>query len=203
TPQGGQVFRRGDELVRSRFQFVDDHRDAFEVKRLCQILEMNRSSYYKWRAGREARAARQRADQRLAARIREVHGESHGAYGSPRVTAELRDQGLHVNAKRVARVMRTFAITGIRVRRRLRTTIPDPAPSQVPDLFQRDLTATEPGRKYMGDITYLPLANGEFLYLATVPDRFGRRVVGWSIADHMRTSLVTDALRMAARTHSG
>lgn len=86
--------------------------------------------------------------------------------------------------------------TGIRPR----TTIPDPAASPLPDLFQRDFTATEPGLKYMGDITYLPLENGEFLYLATVLDCFSRKVVGWSIAGHMRTSLVADALRMAAST---
>ncbi|WP_189719284.1 IS3 family transposase, partial [Streptomyces chryseus] len=122
------------------------------------------------------------------------------AYGSPRVTAELREKGLRVNEKRVARVMRMFSITGIRLRRRVRTTIPDPAASQVPDLFQRDFNATEPGLKYMGDITYLPLENGKFLYLATVLDCFSRKVVGWSIADHMRTNLVTDALRMAAHT---
>ncbi|WP_420857083.1 IS3 family transposase [Streptomyces chilikensis] len=194
---------RGDELVISRFQFVDDHRDAFEVKRLCQVLDVNRSGYYKWRAGREARAARQRADQRLAARIREVHADSGGAYGSPRVTAELRDTGLHVNEKRVARVMRTFSITGVRLGRRIRTTLSDLAASQVPGLFQRDFTATEPGRKYMGDITYLPLVGGEFLYLATVLDCFSRKVVGWSIADHMRTDLVADALKMAARTRGG
>ncbi|MET9778375.1 IS3 family transposase [Streptomyces sp. NPDC006367] len=198
--KAAKYFGRGDELVRSRFQFVDDHRDAFEAKRLCQVLEVNRSSYYKWRAGQEARAARQRADQRLTARMREVHGETRGAYGSPRVTAELRDQGLHVNEKRIARVMRTFAITGVRLRRRVRTTVPDPAASQVSDLFQRDFTAAGPGRKYMGDITYLPLADGGFLYLATVLDCFSRKIVGWPIADHMRTDLVADALLMAART---
>jgi transposase InsO family protein len=75
----------------------------------------------------------------------------------------------------------------------LRTTVPDPATSPVPDLFQRDFTATEPGLKYMGDITYLPLETGEFLYLATVLDCFSRKVVGWSIADHMCTGLVADA----------
>ncbi|MBL1102079.1 DDE-type integrase/transposase/recombinase [Streptomyces sp. 205] len=90
-----------------------------------------------------------------------------------------------------------FSITGIRLRRRVRTTVPDSAVSPVPDLFQRDFTATEPGLKYMGDITYLPLAGGEFLYLA---DCFSRKVVGWSIAGHMRTDLVADALRMAAHT---
>ncbi|MEV0643518.1 IS3 family transposase [Streptomyces sp. NPDC001984] len=197
--KAAKYFRR-DELVRSRFQFVDDHRNTYEVKRLCQVLDVNRSSYYKWLAGAEARATRQREDRILAEEIREVHGESGGAYGSPRVTAELREKGRRVNEKRIARIMRTFSITGIRLRRRVRTTVPDPAASPVPDLFQRDFTATEPGRKYMGDITYLPLAGGEFLYLATVLDCFSRKVVGWSIADHMRTGLVADALRMAATT---
>ena len=164
--------------MRSRFQFVDDHRDTYEVKRLCQVLDVNRSSYYKWLAGAEARATRQREDRVLAEEIREVHGESGGAYGSPRVTAELREKGRRVNEKRVARIMRTFSITGIRLRRRVRTTVPDPATSPVPDLFQRDFTATGPGRKYMGDITYLPLAGGKFLYLATVLDCFSRKVVG-------------------------
>ncbi|WP_228454158.1 IS3 family transposase [Streptomyces alkaliphilus] len=201
--KAAKYFGRGDELVRSRFLFVDDHRDAFEVKRLCEVPGVNRSGYYKWLGGREARAARQRADRRPAARIREIHTESGGSYGSPRVTAELRETGLHVNEKRVARVMRTFAITGVRLRRHVRTTVADPAASQVPDLFRRDFTAAEPGLKYMGEITYLPLADGTFLYLATVLDCFSRKVVGWSIADHMRTSPVADALHVAARTRSG
>ncbi|GAA3597300.1 IS3 family transposase [Streptomyces osmaniensis] len=189
--------------MRSRFQFVDDHRATQQVKRLCEVLELNRSSYYKWLSGQQARAARQHRDRVLAEKIREVHGESGGAYGSPRVTAELKEKGLPVNEKRVARVMRAFSIAGIRLRRRVRTTAPDPAATLVPDLFQRDFTSPEPGWKYMGDITYLPLAGGEFLYLATVLDCFSRRVVGWSIADHMRTDLVADALRMAARTRGG
>ncbi|MEW1583689.1 IS3 family transposase, partial [Streptomyces microflavus] len=184
----------------SRFQFVDDHRATYEVKRLCQVLGVNRSSYYKWLAGAEARAGRTREDLVLAEKIREVHGESGGAYGSPRVTAELREKGHAVNEKRVARIMRTFSITSIRLRKRVRTTVPAPASGQVTDLFGRDFTATEPGRKLMGDITYLPLQGGKFLYLATVLDCFSRKVVGWSIADHMRTDLVSDALRMAAST---
>jgi transposase InsO family protein len=177
--------------------FVDDHRDAYGVKRLCEVLGVNRSSYYKWQGGAEARAARERADEQLAARIRAVHAEADGAYGSPRVTADLRETGMVVNEKKVARVMRKFSITGIRLRRRVRTTVPEPAATPVPDLFHRDFTAPEPGRKYMGDITYLPVGDGRFLYLATVLDCFSRRVVGYSIAEHMRTELVADALRMA------
>lgn len=93
--------------------------------------------------------------------------------------------------------MRTSSITAIRLRGHVCTTVPDPAASPVPDLFQRDFTATEPGRTYMGDITYLPLAGGEFLSLATVLDCFSRKVVGCSIADHMGTGLV------ASPTHCG
>ncbi|MFJ2150976.1 IS3 family transposase [Streptomyces microflavus] len=198
--KAAKYFAGGDELVTSRFQFVDDLRATYEVKRLCQVLDVNRSSYYKWLAGAEARAGRTREDRGLAEEIRRVHGESGGAYGSPRVTAELREKGHAVNEKRIARVMRAFDITGIRLRRRVRTTVPDPAAGTVPDLFGRDFTATEPGRKLMGDITYLPLQGGKFLYLATVLDCFSRKIVGWSIADHMRTDLVSDALRMAAGT---
>ncbi|MFI5808757.1 DDE-type integrase/transposase/recombinase [Streptomyces sp. NPDC051561] len=94
--------------------------------------------------------------------------------------------------------MQAYSITGIRLRRCVRTTCPDPSSSPVEDLFQRDVTAIEPGQKYMGDITCLPLAEGEFLYLATVLDCFSRKTVGWSIAPHMHTELVADALRMAA-----
>lgn len=99
--------------------------------------------------------------------------------------------------------MRTFSITGVRLRRRVRTTVSDPSAALVPDLFRRDFTAPEPGIKYMGDITYLPLENEEFLYLATVLDCFSRKAVGWFIADRIRTDLVADALKMAARTRGG
>jgi transposase InsO family protein len=184
----------------SRFQFVEDHREAFEVKRLCQVLGIQRSSYYKWRATAAARAERHEADAALAARIQRVHADSDGAYGAPRITAELREGGLVLNEKRVARVMRKFGIVGTHLRRKVRTTVSEPSATPVPDLFGRDFSAPAPNLKYMGDITYLPVGDGEFLYLATVLDCFSRRVVGWSIADHMRTSLVADALAMAAAT---
>jgi len=189
----------------TRFQFVADHRNAFEVKRMCQLVEIPRGSFYAWEAGADARAARQAADEQLAERIRAVHGAepSNRAYGAPRVTAELNDgvgDSDRVNHKRVARVMAAHGIAGIRLRRRVRTTIPEPADEQVPDLLERDFTADIPNTKYVGDITYLPCADRQNLYLATVIDCFSRRLVGWSIADHMRTELVTDALLAAAAT---
>jgi transposase InsO family protein len=95
--------------------------------------------------------------------------------------------------------MRKYGIAGLRLRKRQVTTVPEPSATPVPDLFRRDFTATAPNTKYVGDITYLPVGDGEFLYLATVIDCFSRRLVGWSIADHMRTS-VADALQAAAAT---
>ncbi|MGV9743292.1 IS3 family transposase, partial [Rhodococcus zopfii] len=195
--KAAKYFGGRDELV-SRFQFVDDHRDTVSVKWLCQILEVSRSGFYRWRAAAAARAERARADQELAERIRGIHDDSDGTYGSPRVTAELRDAGLEVNHKRVERVMREHGIVGVHLRKTVRTTVPDPDAVAVPDLIRRDFTASAPNTRYVGDITYLPIGDGQFLYLATVLDLHSKLLAGWSIADHMRTELVTDALRAAA-----
>ncbi len=189
----------------SRFQFVADHSGTFEVKRLCELVEIERSSYYAWKAGAPARAARAAADAELAEKIRTIHNQDN-TVGAPRITAELNDAvaaGERVNHKRVARVMREHGIRGYRKRRRVRTTIPEPSGQKVPDLLKRDFTAQAPNQRYVGDITYLPLADGQNLYLATVIDCYSRRLVGWSLADHMRTSLVEDALTSAAATRGG
>ncbi len=185
----------------SRFQFVADHRTTFEVKRLCQSMNVSRSAFYAWLDRAPTRAARHAEDEVLADRIRVVH-EADRTYGAPRITAELNDGTPveeRVNHKRVARVMRERGIAGLRLRRRVRTTIPDADGTPVPDLLARDFTADAPNRKYVGDITYLPYDGGH-LYLATVIDCYSRRLVGWSVADHMRTELVTDALLAACRT---
>lgn len=187
----------------NRFQFVADHHRRYGVKRLCTILGIARSSFYYWRRTAADRAARQAADARLAARIRTVHRESDGTYGVPRITAELREAGERVNHKRIARVMRGAGLAGVRLRRRHRTTVADPAAVKAPDLIGRDFNASKPNTKYVGDITYLPLSGGKFLYLATVIDLASRRLAGWAIADHMRTDLVTDALAAAERTRGG
>nr|AAO50182.1 putative transposase [Streptomyces violaceoruber] len=197
--KAAKYFAGGDALV-NRFQFVADHQRRYGVKRLCTILGIARSSFYYWRRTAADRAARQAADARLADRIRAVHRESDGTYGVPRITAELRDAGERVNHKRIARVMRSIGLAGVRLRRRHRTTVADPAAAKAPDLIGRDFTASEPNAKYVGDITYLPLDGGKFLYLATVIDLASRRLAGWAIADHMRTDLVTDALSAAERT---
>lgn len=138
----------------SRFQFVADHRNTFEVKWLCTVMEIARSSFYAWLASAPGRAARTAADEALAERIRAVHTEDN-TYGAPRITAELNDgvpEPERVNHKRVARVMRGAGIAGYRRRRQVKTTVPDPANQKVPDLLNRDFTASAPNRKYVGDL---------------------------------------------------
>ncbi|WP_097677344.1 IS3 family transposase [Nigerium massiliense] len=199
--RAAKLFRRGDALV-SRFQFVADNSATFEVKRLCALVEIERSSCYAWLNAAPARAERARADAELATRIRAVHAEDD-TQGAPRITAELNDNapaGERVNHKRVARVMRLEGIRGYAKKRRVRTTIPEPSGQKYLDLLKRDFTAERPNRRYVGDITYLPLADGTNLYLATVIDCYSRRLAGWAIADHMRTELVEDALNAAAAT---
>jgi transposase InsO family protein len=184
----------------NRFQFVHDHARQHGVKRLCQVVGIARSSYYHWVNAADERAERRAADQVLAARIRAVHHGSHGTYGAPRITAELKDAGTVVNHKKIARIMREYGIEGVRLRRRHGTTIPDQTAAKAPDLLGRDFTAKSVNTRYVGDITYLPIEGGSNLYLATVMDLASRRLAGWAVADHMRTDLVIDALTAAERT---
>lgn len=186
----------------SRFQFVADHRDTFKVKQLCETVEINRSSFYAWEKAAPGRAERAAADAALVVRI-EVFHQADKTYGAPRITADLNEAKPveeRVNHKRVARVMKEHSIAGVKLRRRVKTTISEPSDQKVPDLFKRDFTAPAPNRKYVGDITYLPLANGKNLYFATVIDCYSRRLVGWALADHMRTDLIETALKAAKAT---
>ena len=154
----------------SRFQFVADNSATFEVKRLCELVEIERSSYYAWQAGAPARAERAAHDAELLERIRIIHAKDD-AQGVPRITAELNDGAAledRVNHKRVARVMRTAGLAGYVKKRRHRTTVPEPADQIVPDLLSRDFTAEAPNQRYVGDITYLPIKGGKNMYLVTV-----------------------------------
>ncbi|MFF3518406.1 IS3 family transposase, partial [Streptomyces sp. NPDC002573] len=130
--------------------------DGYSVARLCRVLGVNRSTYYSWLAARPAVAERQCADDELAGCIREIHAASRGAYGVPRVHAELRRRGHDINRKRVERIMRERDIRGITRRRRRHLTRQDAKAAAAPDLVGRDFTAKKPGTKLVGDITYLP-----------------------------------------------
>ncbi|KAB2388828.1 IS3 family transposase [Actinomadura montaniterrae] len=179
-----------------------DHRGAFGVQRLCRVLGLSRSGYDRWRGSALARAARVAGDARLAGRIRGVLAAWGGVYGAPRVHAELREAGTMVNRKRVERVMREHGIVGRHQRRRYRTTVPAPAAAAVPDLLRRDFSIGRADERWCGDVTYLPVA-GRWMFRATVIDIGTRRVVGYSMAEHMRAELVVDALNAALRTRGG
>ncbi|MBT2393620.1 IS3 family transposase [Streptomyces sp. ISL-1] len=199
---GSRLFRSGGEVKTRRWDFISDNRAAFGVKRLCRVLGVSRSGFYRHQTTAQARAERQAAEDRAVAEIRAIHAEHHGAYGAPRVHAELRSRGRKINRKRVARLMRINRITGRHLRRKKRTTIADKTAPPAPDLMMRDFTSNALNIKWCGDITYIAVGS-TWLYLATVIDICSRRVIGWSIADHMRTSLVTDAIEMAVATRGG
>jgi transposase InsO family protein len=166
------------------------------VKRACELLKVSRAAYYAARDGEPS--ARERDDAALAAEIKTVHEDSSGRYGAPRIHAQLRTQGHRHSRKRVARLMRAAGLRGKAAKRWKKTTIPDPAASARADAIRRDFTAdaSKINTRWCGDITYIATWEG-WLYLATVIDIASRRVVGYALADHLRTELVADALANA------
>ena len=162
---------------------------------MCRVLGVSPSGYYAWRG--RGRSRRARDDDRLRGEVRAAHERSRGTYGAPRVHAELAARGRAVGRKRVARLMREQGLAGVSRRRGTRTTRPDPGRRAAPDLVQRRFQAPAPDRLWVADITYVPTWAG-FVFLAVAPDVFSRRIVGWAMADHLRTGLVLDALNMAA-----
>jgi len=161
---------------------------------MCRVLGVSSSGYYAWR--KRPASARAQADQRLLRQIRTAHEASRGTYGVPRIHAELREQGVAVSRKRVARLMREAGIAGVSRRRFVTTTQRDGRSRPAPDLVDRDFGVEGPNQLWVADITYIPTWAG-FLYLAIVLDAWSRKVVGWAMETHLRTELVLDALEMA------
>ncbi len=174
-------------------ELADDPDLRVDVTVACRVLRVSRSGYYEWR--NRPPSPRQVTDEQLSTTIIEVHTASRGTYGAPRVHAELRlGLGMACGRKRVARLMRTAGLAGVCARRKHRRA--GPAPAVHADLVQRCFIADAPDRLWVTDITEHPTAEGK-VYCAAVLDVFSRTVVGWSIADHMRSELVVDALEMA------
>ncbi|MEV5676581.1 IS3 family transposase [Streptomyces sp. NPDC052179] len=199
---GSRLFCPGDEVKTAAWDFVSAHAGMFGIKRICRVLAVSRSGYYRWIAGAQAREERQAAEDALVEEIRAIHGEHRGNYGALRVHAELRGFGHTVNRKRVARLMRKHGIIGCHLRKKKRTTVPDRLAPPVADLVQRDFTAGALDEKWCGDITYVQVG-AAWLYLACVIDIRSRRVLGWSMAPHMRAELVIDALQAAVAARGG
>jgi putative transposase len=179
-----------------RCAVIDAEKANYPIAWMCRQLGVPRSSFYAWRAQAEhvtATAARRRV---LAELVVEVFHDSRGTYGCRRVAAELNRSGHPVSVGLVADLMRELGLAACQPRAYKVTTIPGEQPVASPDLIDREFTAPAPGQRLVGDITYLRTGEG-WLYLATVIDLATRMVVGWQLAEHMRTSLVTDALTMA------
>ena len=176
---------------------VEAQKANHKVSTMCRVLKVSKSGYYGWR--HRPPSARAKADATLAERIERVHRDSRETYGAPRVHAELRSLCVRCGRKRVARLMRKAGLVGCGGRRRkVRTTRPGTAErvSAVPDLVKRNFAPEAPNRLWVADITYARSWEG-WLYLAFVLDAYSRKVVGWSMANHLRTELVLDALNMA------
>lgn len=188
----------------TRFRFVEQEAAQFPVSLLCRVVGVTRQGFYAWR--RRSPSARELADRELAERIREVHLETEGIYGAPRIYSELKlADGIKVGKKRVARLMRQLGIRGAGGKRGgVRTTIRDSKRASAPDLVDRDFARAEPNRLWVCDLKYIQTGQG-FLFLACVQDVFSRRIIGWSMRDDLKAELVLDALGMAvtARNAAG
>lgn len=178
----------------SAFNLIDAERASYPVAMLCRMLGVSKSGYYAWRG--RAPSERSRQDALLIEKIREIHSRSRETYGYPRVHAELRSLGVRCGRRRVARLMRAAGLRGCVRGKKRRTTRRNPRAAPASDLLRRDFVAGQPNRIWLADITYVPTREG-FLYLAFILDTHSRKVVGWSMAPHMRTELVVDALEMA------
>ncbi len=173
---------------------MSDNRACFPVATQCRVLGVSPSGYYAWLV--RPPSARQRSDEALSIEIKRIHDETRQVYGSPRIHAELHDEGMRVGRNRVQRLMRILGIEGASRRKKWHTTKRSKDARPAPDLVERDFEVTGPDQLWVADITYIPTWAG-FLYLAVVVDAFSRRVVGWAMANNLKTQLVLDAFNMA------
>jgi transposase InsO family protein len=174
----------------SRFRFVEAYKDTYTVKRLCSLAEVSRTGFYAW--SKRPPSKRAIANEAVLEAMVDIHTQSRGTYGAPRIEGQLRRRGMVVNHKRVARLMAANGLVGVSNRRKWRRS--DPHKGRLaPDLIERDFTATGPDQKWVADITEFECGDGR-LYLAGIMDLYSRRIVGWSIGHRRPAELVVDAL---------
>jgi transposase InsO family protein len=180
-----------------KYAWIAAHRNEFAVQVLCRVLEVSSSGYYAWR--QRAPSGRQQRQEELLNEIRQVHAQSRGIYGSPRVFKELQDRGVKACENTVAKLMHQAAIRSKTARKYVPTTTDSRHAHPVAEnVLDRNFAAPTPNRKWVADITYIQTQEG-WLYVAAVLDLCSRMVIGWSMAEHLKTELVEDALQMAFR----
>ena len=177
-----------------KFQFIHEYRHLFPIVRMCQVLEVSENGYYNWRTRGKSR--RKREDEQLTERIEDAYQKNRGKYGSPRIHAALKAQGIHCGRKRVARLMCENNLYAKRKRRKVRTTNSHHRFPIASNLLKRDFTADAPNKKWVADITFIETQEG-WLYLAGVLDIYSRKIVGWAMDKYHDATLVETALQMA------
>lgn len=177
-----------------RYQFIENHREKFPVRRMCNILVVSPSGYYAWRKRPDSKL--KMANEKLTEKIEEIHAEFEGKYGSPRIYQELQEKKIPCSENRVARLMRKIGLRAKHKRPFRVTTKANPAHPVAPNLLGRTFTAEKPNQKWTSDITYIRTKEG-WLYLAVVLDLFSRRIVGWAMSKRITSDLVINALAMA------
>jgi putative transposase len=188
------LLREGRRNSVSCYRLIEAEKATHSVPLLCRTLAVSRSGYYAWKSRPPSEKAR--FDAVLSEKIETIHRISRATYGAPRVHAELAAIGIRCSRKRVARLMRRAKLEGSLRGRRVKTTYRMALRRAAPDLVGRNFVSEEPDRLWVSDITYVRTAEG-FVYLAFILDACSRRVVGWSMATHLRTEIVVDALQMA------
>jgi putative transposase len=177
------------------YKFMADHEGEFRIVSMCRVLGVGRSGYYAWRS--RPTCERRQANEALMVQINEEYRISRETYGSPRIHATLRRKGILCGRNRVARLMHLHGMTARkRQKRHPVTTQRETGVMPAPNLLNQEFSSPAPNQKWVSDITYIDTAEG-WLYLASVLDLFSRKIVGWAMADHMQTSLVEEAFKMA------
>jgi putative transposase len=177
-----------------KYAFIKHHKEEFPVLRMCQVLEVSESGYYAWL--KRGPSARKRVDEELGERIEDAYQKNRQVYGSPRLHAELKEQGVHCGRKRVARLMRERGINAQSKRRRMKTTDSRHENPVAPNILARDFTANDPNTKWVTDITGIETGEG-WLYLAAIVDIYSRFVVGWAMGKERDEQLIINAALMA------
>lgn len=188
----------------NRYEWIAAQKaDSYPVTVACEVAGVSRQAFYDWNAHRDDEPCDAAlAEAQLVKIMHDIDVEFDGTYGEPRMTVELANRGYQVNPKRVARLMKLHGIVGVYKPAKVRTTIPAEYDPPLPDLIGRCFAPGEPDVAWVGDITYIRTPIG-WLYLATVIDLGSRRLIGYAMANHMRTELVLDALNMAVAARGG
>ena len=179
-----------------KYAFIQQHRQAFSIQRMCAILGVARSGYYAWRRRGGKPSPRRRQQAVLDQRVAQAYHHRKGRSGAPRLALDLRDEGLPANRKTVAASLQRQGLRAKAARKFKATTNSRHSLPVAPNLLEQDFTATAPNQKWAGDITYLATGEG-WLYLAVLIDLYSRKVIGWAMSERMTADLVGDALQMA------